>query len=72
VNPYNPCVANKIMDDGTKCTICWYDDNLKISHVSKEVVKDVVAKIEERYGKMTVITWENRHVYILFEMSDSK
>jgi hypothetical protein len=63
VNPYDPCVANKIMPDGTQCTICWYVDDLKISHISKDVVEDMVSKIEERYGKMTV-TRGNKHTYI--------
>jgi hypothetical protein len=63
VNPYDPCVANKIMPDGTQCTICWYVDDLKISHVSKNVVEDMVTKIEERYGKMTV-TRGTKHTYI--------
>jgi hypothetical protein len=63
VNPYDPCVANKIMTDGTQCTICWYVDDLKISHVSKDVVEDIVTKIEERYGKMTV-TRGTKHTYI--------
>jgi hypothetical protein len=63
VNPYDHCVANKIMDDGTQCTICWYVDDLKISHVSKAVVEDMVTKIEERYGKMTV-TRGKKHTYI--------
>ncbi len=63
VNPYDNCVANKIMPDGTQCTVCWYVDDLKISHVLKSVVEDIVKKIEERYGKMT-ITRGNKHTYI--------
>jgi hypothetical protein len=63
VNPYDSCVANKIMPDGTQCTVCWYVDDLKISHVLKSVVEDIVKKIEERYGKMT-ITRGNKHNYI--------
>jgi hypothetical protein len=51
------------MADGTQCTICWYVDDLKISHVSKDVVEHIVSKIEERYGKMTV-TRGNKHTYI--------
>jgi hypothetical protein len=32
INPYDPCVANAIIV-GTQCTIAWYVDNTKISHV---------------------------------------
>ena len=31
INPYGPCVANKIVK-GKQCTICWYVDDTKISH----------------------------------------
>ena len=63
VNPYDTCTANKTMSDGTQCTICWYVDDLKISHVREEVVDDVINKIEERFGKMTV-TKGDRHTYL--------
>eukprot|EP00980_Cylindrotheca_fusiformis_P003695 scaffold819_cov157-Cylindrotheca_fusiformis.AAC.2 len=63
VNPYDPCVANKIMPDGSQCTVCWYVDDLKISHVDKAVVENIVTQIEKRYGKMTV-TRGNKHTYI--------
>jgi hypothetical protein len=32
INPYNPCVANKILD-GNQLTIRWHVDDLMISHV---------------------------------------
>jgi hypothetical protein len=63
VNPYDTCVANKIMDDGTQCTVCWYVDDLKISHAKEKVVDDVINMIEDKYGKMTV-TRGNKHIYL--------
>ena len=62
LNPYDPCVANKVIN-GKQCTICWYVDDLKISHVDLRVVNNIITKIEERYGKMTV-TRGNKHVYV--------
>jgi Reverse transcriptase (RNA-dependent DNA polymerase) len=53
LNPYDACVANKIIE-GTQCTIVWYVDDNKISHVNPSVVSNVISKIEERFGKMTV------------------
>ena len=32
LNPYDTCVANKVID-GKQCTIAWYVDDNKISHV---------------------------------------
>ena len=37
LNPYDKCVANKMID-GSQCTIVWHVDDLKISHVSPDVV----------------------------------
>ena len=31
VNPYNPCVANKIVN-GSQMTVTWHIDDLKVSH----------------------------------------
>ena len=53
LNPYDPCVANKIID-GQQCTVCWYVDDTKISHKNPEVVSWVIDKIEQKFGKMTV------------------
>jgi Reverse transcriptase (RNA-dependent DNA polymerase) len=62
LNPYDACVANKIID-GTQCTIVWYVDDNKISHVKPSVVSMVIKQIEEKFGKMTV-TRGNTHVFL--------
>jgi hypothetical protein len=54
LNPYDGCVANKIIE-GTQCTIVWYFDDNKTSHIKPKVVTSIVDKIEERFGRMTVI-----------------
>ena len=62
LNPYDPCVANKMIN-GKQCTICWYVDDLKVSHMEKDVVNDIIATIEKKYGKMTV-THGAKHTYV--------
>jgi hypothetical protein len=62
LNPYDPCVANKILN-GKQCTICWYVDDLKISHVSSRVVSKIIKIIEDRYGEM-VVTRGKKHTYV--------
>ena len=62
LNPYNAGVANKTVN-GKQCTIAWYVDDNKISHVEPEVVTEIVAKIEERFGKMSV-TQGKEHVFL--------
>ena len=37
INNYDPYVANTIIE-GKQCTICWYVDDSKTSHVSPKVV----------------------------------
>ena len=53
LNPYDACVANQTIE-GKQCTIVWYVDDSKISHVNHEVVTDTIKIIEKRFGKMTV------------------
>ena len=37
LNPYDPCVANKIVD-GAQFTVVWHVDDLKVSHVDAGLV----------------------------------
>jgi hypothetical protein len=62
VNPYDPCVAN-CMIDGSQCTIAWYVDDTKISHVNPNVVTRIIDTLEGHFGKMTV-TRGREHVFL--------
>ena len=62
LNPYDPCVAN-CMVDGKQCTLAWYVDDNKVSHVDTDVVTGIIEMIEERFGKMTV-TRGKRHTFL--------
>jgi hypothetical protein len=67
LNPYDVCVAN-LTFDGKQCTIVWYVDDTKISHVDATVVTHVIGKIEKRFGKMTV-TRGKEHVFLGMNIS---
>lgn len=54
INPYDLCVANKTIC-GKQATICWYVDDLKISHVDKAVADDLIQVIESEFGTMNVV-----------------
>jgi hypothetical protein len=41
LNPYDSCIAN-CMIKGKQCTIVWYVDNTKISHVNPNVVTNII------------------------------
>ena len=62
LNPYDHCVANCDID-GSQCTIAWYVDDTKISHVDPNVVTRIIQKIEDRFGKMTVTRGQD-HVFL--------
>ena len=53
INKHDRCVVN-CMIDGKQCTICLYVNDTKISHMDPKVVDRVIAKIKEKFGKMTV------------------
>ena len=54
LNPHDKCVANKMIM-GKQCTITWYVDDNKISHVNEKVLTMVLDKIEDHVGKLEII-----------------
>jgi Reverse transcriptase (RNA-dependent DNA polymerase) len=52
-NPYDFCVANATIE-GSQCTIGWFVDDTKISHINPEVVTSIITLLEDRFGKMSV------------------
>jgi hypothetical protein len=48
MNPYDPCVANKIVD-GKVLAICFHVDDCKISHRFTIVVNDTIAWLRDEY-----------------------
>jgi hypothetical protein len=55
VNDYDQCVMNKTIN-GRQCTIIWHVDDLKISHVNKEVVEDIIEMLNKKFGKESPLT----------------
>jgi hypothetical protein len=45
VNPYDPCVANRMVN-GKQHTITWHEDDLKSSHVDAKVNDDLLKWLE--------------------------
>ena len=54
-NPYDQCVVNKMIN-GNQCTVLWHVDDLKISHIDKHVLEDVISKLNHKYGRETPMT----------------
>ena len=41
LNPYDPCVANKQVNN-LQLTVCWHVDDIKASHKSSKVLDDLI------------------------------
>jgi hypothetical protein len=47
-NPYDPCVANNIIE-GKQMTICFHVDDCKLSHRKKKVMDIMIEYLREEY-----------------------
>jgi Reverse transcriptase (RNA-dependent DNA polymerase) len=62
LNPYDSCVANKMIG-GSQFTIVWHVDDLKLSHISETVMDEEVKWLESIYGPL-VGSKGNQHTYL--------
>ena len=61
INPYDPCIANKMID-GDQMTICFHVDDCKLSHRKRQVMDRMIKYLRREYesifedgsGKMAV------------------
>ena len=51
LNPYDPCVANKIVD-GAQLTVFWHINDLKVSHKHGGVVTRMTAWLKKTYERL--------------------
>jgi hypothetical protein len=51
LNPYDPCVANKMID-GKQMTICFHVDDCKLSHRDPKVVDRIIAYLRKEYEQI--------------------
>ena len=77
LNPYDGCVANKVVN-GKQLTICFHVDDCKISHMSTKVIDDVIAWLRSEYesifedglGAMKVHRGK-KHTYLAMDLDYS-
>ena len=73
INPYDPCVTNKIIN-GKQITICLHVDDLLIGHVDSAVVTSFLiwlAKCYDTADKKLNIVWGAKHDYLCMTMDFS-
>ena len=65
INPYDPCVANKMVN-GKQLTVVWHVDDLKASHKMKSVVDQFIEWVKKKYGSIgeVKVVYGLRHVYL--------
>jgi hypothetical protein len=70
LNPYDPCVANKEVNE-TQMTMCWHVDDLKVSHVDPRENTRFGDWLSETYGVMVVAHQGAVHNYLgmIFDFS---
>ena len=63
INPYDSCVPNKTIN-GKQCTIVWYVDDLKISHMELSVIREILDVIQSKFSGELVVTTGKEHPYL--------
>ena len=63
INPYDPCVANKMVS-GHQMSICSHMDDLKVSHKNKYAVTALALNVASLYGPKTTISCGKVHEYL--------
>ena len=69
INPYDPCVANKLVN-GKQLTVTFWVDDLKVSHEDSNVVTKFIKWLEDKYGKMRTSRGK-KHDYLGMDMDFS-
>ncbi len=70
INPYDPCIANKIVDVH-QSTLQWHVDNLMISHVDMSAINDFLQKLKVIYCYSLTESTGKQHDYLgmIFDFS---
>ena len=63
VNPYDPCVANKMIN-GSQMTVTWHVDDLKISHKESDGVAKFITELGKLYDNDPTVHGGKVHLYL--------
>jgi hypothetical protein len=70
INPYDPCVAN-MMIDGKQMTVIWHVDDLKVSHVDAFELTKFASYLSSIYGGLAVHQGK-KHDYLGMDLDYSE
>ena len=72
LNPYDRCVANKMIN-GSQCTMAWYVDDNKLSHKDPKVVDEILKQMSEKFGDLSASTTRGTdHVFLGMKLKIDK
>jgi len=73
INPYDPCVANKIVN-GSQLMLRWHVDDLMISHKNMADINNFLVDLKNIYGSNLAESTGKTHDYLgmIFDFSFSK
>ena len=64
VNPYNPCVVNKIMESGKQLTVIWHVDDLMASCKIDFELMRFSCYLASMYGPKLTMHMGKKHHYL--------
>ena len=70
MNPYDPCIANKIRN-GKQMTVTWHVDDLKISHMESDEVTTCIEHFRKIYGNRMTVHCGKVHTYLGMDLDFS-
>ena len=68
MNPYDPCVANKMVH-GNQMTIMWHVNDVKSSHVNSKVNNSFIAWLKKEYGQIKEVKCSQGKKHNYLEMT---
>ncbi len=71
VNPYDPCIANKMIN-GSQIMVRWHVNDLMISHSSNKAILQFLCTLKDMYGDNLAENTGRIHDYLgmIFDFSD--
>jgi hypothetical protein len=63
LNPYDPCVANKMINH-KKITMVWHVDDIKMSHEEEKEITRMITWLKNIYGDDTIVSRGRMHDYL--------
>jgi hypothetical protein len=67
LNPYDPCVANKVIN-GHQFTLAWHVDDIKMYHKDPEEVSKLIAWLKSIYGDNMHVSRGLVHDYLVMTL----